>query len=379
MAVARRASGDPKVIGPGTNAYDLLLKGLGKLDSGVCHLFGPDRTGIHRSAGLFGSDTLNRALELKPDILHLHWINGACLSLRQLSSIKTPVVWTLHDTWPFGGFGHYESSSMADWYQSGNKQSPAPPGGRLSIWMKRQAQPRAPMMIVTPSNWMADCARASRVFEGREVRVIPNCVELDLWRPEPPDACRAKLGIDPSSRIILFSASEGFTEERKGGALFIETVQHLQANGHSDLAVILIGVATVPDALKDRCEVRALGYVSAVDDLRRLYSAADFVIIPSRLDNLPNVALEAQACGTPVGCFEVAGMRDIVEDDINGVIAPPFDCCILAEKIANILSSRQRADAMREASRTYAQNRYAGQEVAKMYEQAYAQCLQGAK
>ena len=48
-------------------------------------------------------------------------------------------------------------------------------------------------------------------------------------------------------------------------------------------------------------------------------------VIPSRQDNLPNTGLEAHACGTPVVAFATGGLVDIVDPQITGALAQPFD------------------------------------------------------
>ena len=55
------------------------------------------------------------------------------------------------------------------------------------------------------------------------------------------------------------------------------------------------------------------------------YAAADVVMVPSRLDNLPQTATEAIACGTPVVGFEQGGMSDVIEHQKTGWLAKPFD------------------------------------------------------
>lgn len=376
MAVARSPSVGPSTSSPKMGFTNFRLKIFGKLDSKICRLLDSENIHVHQSAGLFGSDTLRRAALQRPDLLHLHWINGACVSLRQLSSIRLPVIWTLHDTWPFGGLSHYEASHESRWYQTGGEVETAPRFGRFSVWAKRQSLPKGKMIVVAPSNWIGDCARASRVFNGVDVCVIPNCIDTEAWRPADRVESRAALNIPVEATVVLFSAAEGFSEKRKGGDLFIQTIAHLRRMGVGRLLALLVGVSSAPTELSELCEVRALGYVSGTEPLRRLYSASDFVIIPSRLDNLPNVGVEALACGTPVGCFDVGGLPDIVTHGSHGVVAKTFDAEELATGIATCFADRSKLQAMKEAARQFAINRYSESVVAKQYEGVYFNCLE---
>lgn len=374
MTVARSASGDLRTSSPNTLIAQFKYKLYGKLDSYICRILSSEKGKVHQSAGLFGSDALRRAQALKPDVLHLHWINGGCVSLSQLSAVQLPVVWTLHDTWPFGGLSHYENSHDSCWYQNADSSERAPRGGQLSVWAKRRSLPKGKLTIVAPSNWMAECARSSRVFQGVDVRVIPNCIDVEEWKPEDPVLSRTKLEIPIDANVILFSAAEGFSEQRKGGDLYIRLLRQLQQYGRRRVIALLVGVNSPPKELIDFCEARAFGFVSDVDYLRTLYSASDFVVIPSRLDNLPNVGLEAQACGTPVAAFGAAGLPDIVANGVNGVIAPPFQPETLAMRMLDVINDPQSLGTMRRNSRKLAVDRYSEPVVTKQYLEVYRAC-----
>ena len=62
------------------------------------------------------------------------------------------------------------------------------------------------------------------------------------------------------------------------------------------------------------------------------------MVVPSRQDNLPNTAVEAQACGTPVVAFDIGGLLDIVEHGRTGWLALAFDTEDLASGILWVLT-----------------------------------------
>jgi glycosyltransferase involved in cell wall biosynthesis len=64
-------------------------------------------------------------------------------------------------------------------------------------------------------------------------------------------------------------------------------------------------------------------------------------VIPSRQDNLPNTGLEAHACGTPVVAFATGGLVDIIDPEITGSLAEPFDPISLAAAIRWVLEDPQ--------------------------------------
>ena len=83
--------------------------------------------------------------------------------------------------------------------------------------------------------------------------------------------------------------------------------------------------------------------------LRALYSAADALVVPSRQDNLPNIAVEAQACGAPVVAFNTGGLPDIVEHQSTGYLAQPFEAQSLAQGIVWALSQRATGQLRKQA------------------------------
>ena len=85
--------------------------------------------------------------------------------------------------------------------------------------------------------------------------------------------------------------------------------------------------------------------------LRAYYSAADLMVVPSRQDNLPNTAVEAHACGTPVVAFHTGGLPDIVEHKRTGYLAQPFHTQDLAAGISWVLEDTQRRIGLGHAAR----------------------------
>jgi glycosyltransferase involved in cell wall biosynthesis len=69
-----------------------------------------------------------------------------------------------------------------------------------------------------------------------------------------------------------------------------------------------------------------------------VYNAADIMLVPSRMDNLPQTATESTSCGIPIVCFNVGGLIDIVDHKATGYIAPRYDVEDFAGGISWILN-----------------------------------------
>ena len=86
--------------------------------------------------------------------------------------------------------------------------------------------------------------------------------------------------------------------------------------------------------------VHYMGHLYDDFSLRILYSSADLMVVPSRLEVFGQTASEAHACGTPVVAFAIGGLNDIVDHRITGYLAKPFNTEDLAEGICWVIENK---------------------------------------
>ena len=122
-----------------------------------------------------------------------------------------------------------------------------------------------------------------------------------------------------------------------------------------------------------------LGPIRDDQVLATAYVAADVMVVPSRQDNLPNTAVEAQACGTPVAAFSVGGLPDIVQHKETGWLAPAFDTSDLARGILWILGDVKRWKVLSESARARALINYADSVIVEQYLEVYQESLSSAR
>jgi glycosyltransferase involved in cell wall biosynthesis len=267
-------------------------------------------------------------------ITHLHWINNDMMSIREIGQLRHPVVWTLHDMWPFAGAAHY--SEDAGWQHGYNHPNNRPLDRH--IWKKKKRHWIKPMQIVSPSNWLAQCVRVSQLMADWPVTVIPNAIDTKVWRPMAQSCARAALGIDPTAKVIAFGAMGGDSDPRKGFEHLNAALRLLHDRGLSPHLLIF---GAEGDESQFPFVTRYTGVLSDPEDLRAVYSAADVFALPSRQDNLPNTGVESLACGTPIVGFNIGGLPDFVANNDVGALAKPFDPRDLAAALINVLD-RQR-------------------------------------
>lgn len=271
------------------------------------------RTGTVKS---FQNKATGLFLKLKKSdysLIHLHWINGA-LSFYDIAQFDCPLVWTLHDMWPFCGEEHYTES--LDWC-NGYFDRPISDVNRIS-WEEKKRQWNRPIHLVAPSHWMADCVMKSALMRDWPLTIIPHPIDTDKWVGINQQEAREKLNLQSEKMYFLYGASAGVQDRRKGFDLLYEALLKL---GHLYQNVELL-VFGEPIVFQDqRLPIHYVGVVKEERMLRELYSAADLLLVPSRQECFGLVAQEALSCGLPVVAFRQTGVAEIVEQGITGYLA----------------------------------------------------------
>ena len=298
---------------------------------------------------------MDRVSEIQAaDLIHLHWVAGVVDPAELGRSIGSkPVIWTLHDMNPFTGGCHYAgdcrkyAKTCGDCPQLGSRTE-----NDLSrqVWSaKKQAYQHLNLTIVTPSQWLADCAAHSSLLGNFPIHVIPNGFPLDVFQPGDPVPARNDLGLSPNARVVLFGADSVFNR-RKGFRYLLEALRLLtQREQNRELVLVCFGHLPHDAALEVPCRLVALGSLADEAQLVQAYGSADVFVLPSLEDNLPNTAIEALACGVPVVAFDSGGLPEIIEHRKTGYLVKRRHPKDLAEGIDWVLSASafaQRAPKM---------------------------------
>ncbi|MDD1529841.1 hypothetical protein C7U92_07015 [Bradyrhizobium sp. WBOS7] len=321
-----------------------------------------NRNGMPFSPMRISYGRLDSCLLSRADVVCLHWIAGAFLRAPQLQAINKPLVWRLSDIWPFSGGCHYPGSctkfegicGSCPQLGSASDQDLSRSGMRL-----REAGYRnLDLTIVAPSRWIADLARRSHLFGRLRIEHIPTGVDLEVFRPEDRIAARARLNLPADGHIVVFGALGATSDPRKGYAELRTALEKLAAfSDHQFTLVTFGGNEFAGQEQIARFPVCHLGRIDGQNALASVYSAADLLAAPFLEDNLPNVVLEAIACGTPVAAFATGGIPDAIDHEINGHLSPIGDTDGLARGIAFLLD-RAGDGQMRRAAHARAIERF---------------------
>lgn len=307
------------------------------------------------------------------DIIDLRWIAGMVDYGEFFSNLRNkPIAWRLDDMNPFTGGCHYShgctkyESGCGSCFQLGSKD---PNDISRRIFKRKEKAYRGHHIhIVTPSQWLTECAKNSQLFKDFKVEVIPYGIPVSLFVKRNRQYCRDILNLPQDKILILFGAE--YKAERKGFKWLIQALKLLKKKVDvSKIALVTFGPRWfMPAFFKELgFSVYQLGYIQDETRLSCVYSAADMFIIPSVEDNLPNTMLESMACSTPVVAFSAGGIIDVIEPYQTGLLAEVKNVEELAEKIEWMINHPDRRQEIGENGRRLIEQKYTLQIQAKRY------------
>jgi glycosyltransferase involved in cell wall biosynthesis len=317
------------------------------------------------SLNLFNSGLAEVINEYSVDLVHLHWINGGMIGISELSAIKYPLAWTLHDAWCYCGAEHHHMTAD-ERYRYGYKRT----GLNGVVWKEKQKKWNdVDFSVIAPSSWLFGDARQSLLLRDKNVALIPNGLNLNVFKSENKANAQEKIGFAQDKKIIAFGAFD-VNDKNKGGLELHDAFASLRKRYGSDCELLLIGKGDLPLPFNRL----STGALSRDEDLASAYSAADVFVLASKYDNLPNMLIEAMACGTPCVAFRIGGIPDIIDHKVNGYLAEPFDCEDFAEGISWVLENNKDQSLSRNA-RKKIEDKFDINKVVKQYIGLYENIL----
>ena len=234
--------------------------------------------------------------------------------------------------------------------------------GRLLVEQLRLA---SRVVALTP-------AGAAEVMSHRippeRVRIIPNGVDLRRFGPQEWPAAR-----DTDPLRLLFV---GRLSREKGLDLLLQALKQAGAAGF-ELRV----VGTGPEERALRAQVEALGLSKTVllagpsTDVLSHYRWSELVVVPSRFEGMPNVVLEAMACGRPVLGTRVNGTADLVTEGRNGWLVEKENPGQLAAELQRLRLIRAALQAAGRVAHASVAASYSITHTASMYAREYEAML----
>ena len=233
------------------------------------------------------------------------------------------------------------------------------PGGPLAWLYQRAFLPPTLGAVDSIVVHTRSYGSTSQNLRGRELAIIPSVVDLDRFRPglEAEDL-RSQLRLE-GKRVLAFT---GRLVPHKGVDVILRALRELP----DDVVLLVIGFGPRLRSLVG--QARRIGVVDRVrflstvtdDDLPRYLSLAEVFVFPSqnRLEGFGLAVAEAMSAGLPVVIADVPGVREVIEDGQEGLLAEPLIASDLAAKIRRILDDPALRRSMAAAARHRAEERY---------------------
>jgi len=387
MVVQKRSCSDATIIDPESRFTRIMSLANPFLDLVPLEVY-RERPKTLFHPGWISSFNSRLISKLNPEIVHLHWICRGFLRIEQIKKIAKPIVWTFHDSWPFTGGCHLPFDCMG--YTKACGRCPQLASSRerdLSrrVWnRKKRSWKDIRLTIVAPSTWMAKCVRASSLFRDAHVEVIPNGLDLTVFRPMSGSTARDILKLPQDKTILLFGAFGSTSEKAKGFQFLLPVLYRLRGILPSlPVELVVFGSKEPKDAPDFGLRTHYTGVLNDEISLAILYAAADLFIAPFIQDNLSSTVMESLACGTPCVAFDTGGMSDMIEHKRNGYLAKPFDTDDFANGVNFVLggnskteeAAKARIARLRERAREKVVQEFDMHTIAKRHKRLYEQLL----
>lgn len=274
------------------------------------------------------------------DLIHSHyWLSGQ-VGWLATERWDVPLVHSMHT------MAKVKNLSLAD------GDSPEPQSRMIG---EEQVVTAADRLVANTAYEAAQLVTLYDADPSKVVSVHPG-VDLDVFSPGDPRAARRRLGLRDDDVVLLFA---GRVQPLKAPDVLLHAVARLVADDPALRRRLVVAVVGGPSGsgLTKPHGLQLLARCLEIDDVVRFqppvpqraladwYRAADLSVVPSHNESFGLVALESQACGTPVVAAAVGGLQTAVADGRSGVLVDGYDPSDWAQAIASVVGSpARRAD-----------------------------------
>lgn len=265
----------------------------------------------------FGRRLVALEREHRPDVVYGILTIPSLLSLPARQLVGSKVVWGVQNT----GY----DAVATDWLDRAT--------GRFEVAAAR----RADAVVANSESGRDHLVRRGLPVE--KIEVIPNGVDAEVFVPDSASGSRlrADLGVAPNERLI---GIVGRIDPVKDHASFLDAAAVVRSEGH-DVRFVVVGDGPqgLVTQLREYAEALGIGkltsWVGPRDDIPAVMNSLDVLVSSSVSEGMPNVLVEAMACGVPCVATDVGDSAVVI--DATGAVCTPRDPTALATGISSVL------------------------------------------
>lgn len=334
-------------------------------------------TGFSYGGCFFATNRLlNRIKKEKPDVVHLHCINGFFVNIYRLVTFlkknNIPTVLTHHAEFFYtANCGH--AFECENW-KSGCGSCPSAKAAVHSYFfdftrlnfrrMKKAFNGFDKLITVAVSPWVQQRAEMSPIFTDKKNTTVLNGIECNTFSPcGDINKLKDELGIQPNKKVIIH-VTASFENKMKGSKYIRQLAEKLG----DDVVILVVGNRETPTDLPKN--IIALGRVENQKKLAEYYSMADLSLIASKRETFSMPVAESLCCGTPVVGFEAGGPESITIPEFSEFVKYGN-----TEKLCETTLKMLDSDIDRENIAQKAAEKYSKEAMAKGYIKLYEEVL----
>lgn len=326
-----------------------------------------------RNAKRATKEFIRKIVQYNPDIIQLHNVHGYYINYEKLfpflKQYGKPIVWTFHDCWPMTGHCvHFDYIGCEKWKNEGCFACPQSneyptsiiaDSSTINFEKKKQTFTNIKnMTIVTVSEWLKGRVLES-FFKEYPVEVIPNGIDLDIFKPVEYEHLSKKYGL--CHKKVVLGVAQNWCD-KKGLSDCVKLSQKLS----SEYQMVLVGLTTkqqksIPSNIIGICRT------NDSNELAAFYTMAHIFVNFSVEETMGLTTVEALACGTPVIVYNKTAVPEVI-DHTCGWIVEAHDIDGIISIIKNSFDKSAYSTACRKRAKAYETEKQYSKYV-KLYEQ----------
>jgi len=317
----------------------------------------------------FNRSLTKKASTIQADVYEGHAVSGYGFpkTIKKMG-IKKPFIHTIHGV-------------LADEYEQAKKNGyPSVRGRVANYFMQRLSKleeetAKNATIIVTISNYSLEKIQKYYGIDQSKVRIVPNGVDIEKFKPRDPQAIRQKLGLG-NEPCVLFVGS---LIPRKGLPFLVEAAKKV-IKDQANTKFLIVGEGPLRNQLSDSIETAKLSgnfkFIGNLKDdmLPEIYNCADVFVLPSIQEGQGIVLLEAQASGKPVVAFDLGGVNEAVQNNETGLLVEKGNIEALADALLKLLTDKTLMEKMGSNGSKFVSENYTwdicAQKMLKVYHEA---------